>query len=149
MPTLVVMVGLPRSGKSTLARQFGFPIVSPDAIRLAIHGQRHLPSAEPVVWMTAKYMVKALFLAGHMHVVLDATSINAHQRAQWRSREWKTKVYVVETDPDVCIQRAIDTDQLDLIPVINSMYEEFCDHENAFDLGRYEQFWWAPQNPNK
>lgn len=53
-PTLVLMVGLPRSGKSTIARSGRVPIVSPDAIRLALHGQPFIASAEPTVWATAK-----------------------------------------------------------------------------------------------
>ncbi len=40
--TLIGMVGLPYSGKSTAARELGFPIVCPDAIRLALHGQRFI-----------------------------------------------------------------------------------------------------------
>ena len=35
---LIVMVGLPRSGKTTWARKQGYPIVNPDSIRLAFHG---------------------------------------------------------------------------------------------------------------
>jgi len=40
MKILILTVGLPRSGKSTWAAKKGFPIVSPDAIRLAMHGMR-------------------------------------------------------------------------------------------------------------
>lgn len=38
MKTLHMMVGLPRSGKSTVANGLGFPIVEPDAIRRAVRG---------------------------------------------------------------------------------------------------------------
>src|SRR5882672_916000 len=58
---LICTVGLPRSGKSTWARSQSFPIVCPDAIRIAIHGQRFISEAEPFVWATAKAMVRALF----------------------------------------------------------------------------------------
>lgn len=70
MVRLLVTVGLPRSGKSTWAKQQGAPVVNPDAIRLALHGQAFLQEAEPLVWVMAKYMVEALFLAGHSTVIL-------------------------------------------------------------------------------
>ena len=37
MKTLHMMVGLPISGKSTIAKGLGFPIVEPDAIRKAVY----------------------------------------------------------------------------------------------------------------
>src|SRR5258706_417694 len=53
--TLIVMVGLPWSGKSTWAREQGnWPIVCPDEIRFALHGQRFIAEAEPWVWTIAK-----------------------------------------------------------------------------------------------
>src|SRR5688500_7348676 len=49
-PELVVVCGLPRSGKTTYARTRNEPIVSPDAIRLALHGERFNELSEPFVW---------------------------------------------------------------------------------------------------
>jgi predicted kinase len=72
--TLIMTVGLPRSGKSTWAIAQGHPVVCPDAIRLALHGQPFIATAEPVVWATAKLMVASLFEAGHGVVILDATN---------------------------------------------------------------------------
>ena len=45
-----------RSGKTTWARQQGVPIVNPDAIRPALHGQRFEPRAESVVWAHLRYV---------------------------------------------------------------------------------------------
>ena len=39
---LILTVGLPRSGKTTWALAQGYPIVAPDAIRLAVTGQRYV-----------------------------------------------------------------------------------------------------------
>jgi predicted kinase len=63
---LILTMGLPRSGKSTWAKQQSVPIVSPDAIRLAMTGQRWVGELEDMVWVVAKYMVRSLFLAGMM-----------------------------------------------------------------------------------
>ena len=110
---LYMMVGLPRSGKSTWARwhssRHNDPIVSPDAIRLALHGQQFIASAEPTVWATARLMVASLFLAGHSAVILDACNITVKRREEWASREWGRIFVVVDTPPDVCIRRANDT----------------------------------------
>ncbi len=73
---LVMMVGFPRSGKSTAARQLATihnaPIVCPDEIRYALHGEDYIADREPEVWQIAHVMVKALFNAGHQNVILDA-----------------------------------------------------------------------------
>lgn len=124
-PRLTVMVGLPRSGKSTLARASGLPIVNPDSIRLALHGQAFNPAAEPMVWTLARYMVEALFYAGHQHVVLDATNVTRRRRAAWRSPDWVTEFAEVMTSKRVCAQRASDNGQVDLIAVIDRMARDF------------------------
>lgn len=124
-PTLTVMVGLPRSGKSTLAKASGHPMVNPDSIRLALHGQAFNPAAEPMVWTIATYLVKALFLAGHTHVVLDATNVTRRRRQQWRSAEWDTVYFVMATPVSVCKARARANGQMDLLPVIDRMSRDF------------------------
>jgi len=119
--TLILTVGLPRSGKTTWARQQGHPIVNPDSIRLALHGQRFQLEAEPMVWAIARYMVKALFLAGHHTVILDATNTTEMRRREWNDRDWVTVLHVVPTSRDECVRRALDQDDLYIVPVIDRM----------------------------
>jgi predicted kinase len=123
---LIVTVGLPRSGKTTWARTSGWPIVNPDSIRLAIHGQRFYGPAEPLVWATAYLMVEALRLAGHRRIVVDATNVSAKRRTEWESRypgavEWK----VIETSPEECIARARAEGDEAIVPVIERMAKEW------------------------
>lgn len=118
---LIATVGLPRSGKTTWAQQIGYPVVNPDAIRLALHGQRFAQAAEPWVWLLARTMVRALFLAGHRYVVLDATNATEKRREEWRDPEWTLRFKVFDTPAEVCIQRAQDGDRADLVPVIERM----------------------------
>ncbi len=137
MNTLIVTVGLPRSGKSTWAKevtkQIHSPIVNPDAVRLAITGQRFVKSAEPIVWTTVQYMVRALFEAGHNTVILDATNTTKVRRKFWLDEcrngfygdDTKVSFVVFETPVDVCKQRAIHGGQEDLVPIIDSMNENF------------------------
>lgn len=132
---LICTVGLPRSGKTTWARSQSLPIVCPDAIRLAIHGQRFIAEAEAFVWATAKVMAKALFLAGHDTVIVDATNNTRKRRNEWRSTEWDTVFKVIETPTHLCICRAHDEDDQYIVPVIERMADE---HE---PLGKDEILW--------
>jgi predicted kinase len=125
MGKLILMVGLPRSGKTTAARALGHPIVSPDAIRLAIHGQRYSAPDEPQVWQTARVMVQALFLAGHPTVILDATNGTRQRREAWRSAEWERAFHVIETDAETCRARARAADDPLIVPVIDRMASEW------------------------
>lgn len=122
---LIATVGLPRSGKTTWAQSQAWPIVCPDAVRLAIHGQRFVGQAEPFVWATVKAMVSALFLAGHKIVILDATNNNRKRRAEWMRGEWATFFKMIDTPADVCIERAKVEGDDQIIPVIERMAESF------------------------
>jgi predicted kinase len=122
--TLICLVGLPRSGKSTWAKTTGHPIVSPDAIRLAVHGQRFIAEAEPFVWAIAKAMVRSLFLAGHHTVILDATNNTRKRRLEWISKDWETVFKVVDTPDFVCIERARAEGDEYIVDVIKRMSAE-------------------------
>jgi predicted kinase len=126
--TLIMTVGLPRSGKSTWARQQGHPIVNPDAIRLVLYGRAYQREGERMVWTVAHYMVEALFMAGHQTVILDATNCRESLRKEWRNRAWVAKLHVVNTDPVLCRNRAIASDQEYLLPVIDRMVIDLLDN---------------------
>lgn len=121
MPTLILTVGLPRSGKSTWALQQGVPIVCPDSIRIALHGQAFVRESEPMVWVLAKYMVHALFLSGHETVILDATNLTEKFRKAWESPHWNTAYQLFRTPISDCYERAKASHREDLIPVIWEM----------------------------
>jgi len=125
MNKLICMMGLPRSGKSTIAKTMGYPIVSPDALRLSIYGQRFWGPGEKMVWATAHIMVRALFEAGHDVVIVDATNFNRSQRDQWKNSEWELYFKYVPTTKEVCIQRAIDGGWEDLVDIIEMMATRF------------------------
>lgn len=122
---LIATVGLPRSGKSTWARDQGYPIVNPDAIRLSMHGQRFVERAEPLVWAVAKCMVRSLFTAGHRTVILDATNTTRKRRDEWRSADWGLFFKPVGTPRDVCVERARSAGDDEIEEVINRMAAGF------------------------
>lgn len=124
-PTLILTVGLPRSGKSTWARSQGFPIVCPDEIRKALHGQRFAKEAEPFVWAIAKVMVTALFASGHRAVIVDATHIKKAWRDTWKDPRWINKFEVICVDQEEAVRRAKVLGDLEIIPIIEKMAAEF------------------------
>lgn len=121
--TLILTVGLPRSGKSTWAKATGLPMVNRDAIRLALHGQPFLLDAEDMVTAIETYMVKSLFNAGHKNVVVDATHLKEKYRKRWEGGPWEISLKVFDEPPHVCIDRALKDGRGDLIPIIERMAE--------------------------
>ncbi len=107
---LTLMMGLPRSGKTTEAHKIreatGAAIVSPDGIRLGMHGTLWNPAAETMVWSVAHYMVHGLFHAGHDHVILDACSVSRKRREIWNQGAlWDVDIVWVKTAASVCDSR--------------------------------------------
>lgn len=125
MKLLICTVGLPRSGKTTWARQQSFPIVNPDSIRFALHGHRFIEAAEPFVWATAKVMIDSLFKAGHDTVILDATNTTEERRQEWvkegKFRGFEVQFKVIDTPREVCLQRAEAESDTYIIPIIEKM----------------------------
>lgn len=122
MSKLHILVGLPRSGKSTLSKQLGYPIVETDAIRKALRCYPFDPKREPEVWDIAHKMVDALFLAGHEDVILDSVSHTSASRQAWSM--YDVVYHEVCTDVAVCVARAEALDQDYLVPVIERMAKE-------------------------
>ena len=128
--TLYVTCGLPRSGKTTWAGKMNYPIVNPDSIRLAMHGQRFNILAEPFVWAVAQLMVRALFLSGHSTVIVDATNTTKKRRDMWKSSDWDTKFVCFGTSIDTCLARAAnDTEMIKVIERMAEQFEQLDDDE--------------------
>ena len=125
-PILIAFVGLPRSGKSTIAKtlskELNAPIVNRDNIRLALHGQRYASEAEPMTRAIYKIMIHALFLAGHGTVIADETNWSKEARNFIKDGPWETRFYEVSTSPEICKARALATGQPDLLSVIDEMH---------------------------
>lgn len=121
---LIMTVGLPRSGKSTWARKQGIPIVNPDSIRLALYGEFFIEEAESMIWCIAEYMVKALFLAGHDKVILDATNLTRKSRDLWKDNMWKRSYVYFDTNEVECLHRAANDGRCDLSTIIIDMNKE-------------------------
>jgi predicted kinase len=137
---LIAMYGLPRSGKTTICRKLandtGAPVVNRDTIRLALHGHAYLGKAEPFVKAIGNVMVESFFLYGYSIVIYDETCFSRAARESLKSPLWKTQFYEVSTPPEVCKERAIETDQAYLLPVIDEMWarrEPLGEDEERYD----------------
>lgn len=122
---LLGTVGYPRAGKSSWVRNRSCPIVSPDEIRLAMHGQNYIQAAEPFVWATAIVMVRALFGTGERLVLWDATNTTKERRRMLYETGWTTFWHHVDTPYGVCVERAMAANRGDLVPVILHMHAKF------------------------
>ena len=124
--TIHVMRGLPRAGKSTAAAKYmaaGGVIVSKDSIRLALHGKPFVDWLEPEVADICRYMVSSLLYSGHRVIILDECFPTA-QSVKTVHRLWPMctiKEHLIDTPPEVCIERAIKCGQEYLIPVIKEL----------------------------
>jgi hypothetical protein len=92
---------------------------------LVIHGKVHDQSQEGKIWWFVRTMIRSLFMAGHDTVILDSTNVKVGGRSKWRSTEWYLDFVELKTDVETCKQRAIDTEQEYLLPVIDRMAEKY------------------------
>jgi len=114
--TLVATVGLPRAGKIT--EEHGWPVVEVDGFRYAIHGSHYNKQAEPLVWKHVRIAVRALFHDHHDVVILDSMMAAEERRNMFKGENFQTVFKEFHTSPEVCIERAKDSNQEYLIPVI-------------------------------
>lgn len=142
MPKLYVMVALPRSGKSTYVQEhFSDTVkVSADQLRLLIYGKRFMYKGESEVWRTREVMLKALMEQG-LEIVIDETNMSKESRRGLielaQEYLYQPVAIVIKTDKEVCKRRAIETNQEDLIPVIERMakkYEEVTEKEGFQEI---------------
>ena len=122
---LICMMGLPRSGKSTKARELGeklsAPVVNRDSIRTALHGQRFVAAAEDMVKAVAMIMVRHHFEYGYRVVIIDETNMKRSTRDFWSKGQWETSFLHINTSKEECIRRAKEFGDDEIQPIIEKM----------------------------
>lgn len=131
MLEMIIMVGFPLSGKSTLAEKIakkGYVIVCPDDVRLAIHGQKFYGPAEPVVWGVVDVMARSLLLRGQS-IIIDATNVTEWERNNWiKLAERMEANWVISwkhTSKEECIGRAFNDGRPEMVEVIERLADKF------------------------
>lgn len=106
--TLYVMVGIPGSGKSTVAAQLGLPVVSTDAIRLELTGDAEDQSANDAVYAVAHARTERHLAYGES-VVFDATNLTGSSRRPLRkmAHSWNARLVacLIEVDEATARER--------------------------------------------
>lgn len=110
-PRLIVTRGLPGSGKTTWAKTLGYPRLSRDSVRDALHGNRaHMPDQEHEVTIAQHAAVAALLRAGRT-VVVDDTNIAQRDLMLWEELADRTAAQLIVADQfllvpmEECIRR--------------------------------------------
>lgn len=108
---LYILTGPSGSGKTMFSQRqlkdksMGWPIVSPQEIRRARHGDPFCHTKDHLTWLTAQHMVAALFSAGHQNVILDSLALTVKHRDAWLNANWKRQFIVFDAPDDVCLLR--------------------------------------------
>lgn len=130
MKTIKILIGLPRSGKSTWLKnnKNNEVVVSADDLRYLVYNQRFWSEGESLVWSLRGIFLKYLLQQG-VDIIIDETNTTQKARKNIIDLAKKYDYYitgiVIEVLPDECIKRAKETDQYDLIPVIYHMAENY------------------------
>src|SRR5579859_1547095 len=137
------MCGLPRSGKTTRAKQLtGYVRISPDDIRQALYNGAYMPRAEAHVWAMAETMTRA-FLIADCPVVVDATFISREHRRRWADLGAEfgltLTIYFVDTGYVTCVTRNHGAGAVPMT-VIDRMLEHFerptAEEGNLFTISK-------------
>ena len=121
MKTLLMTVGLPRSGKSSWAARQGLPIACPDDIRVEMHGDRSIVwREEPEVWARVQAKLAEAWRAGHERAILDSTNTTMKARAKWCG-PYRREMVTFPTPTATCMRRARRDGHTELEALIERM----------------------------
>lgn len=132
MPKLVIMCGLPRSGKSTwVSENKGSSVVlSADNLRYLVYGQRFWTEGESLMWATHSIIFRMLLQQGN-DIIIDETNTTPKRREPLikMAKEFGYTVDCVwvKTSKEECLNRAIYLNDEIIPPVIERMSKEFIE----------------------
>ena len=147
---LLFLIGLPRSGKSTIAEKLSHfngyigdahyipydihiintkgntksrAIVCADSIRFNLHGMRWSTVAEPFVAVIKTIMIKSLLDKG-VDVIVDGTHTTPKSVEEMFHIDPEAEYCFIYSTSEICKARAVQSLQPDLIPVIERMNQQ-------------------------
>lgn len=128
-PIIKILVGLPRSGKTTYARNFPTtPTISADQLRYLVYGQRFWEPGEDLMWSIRRIVLEML-LEQRVDIIIDETNTTAARRKPIidlaRKKGYEIQVIIINTPKEVCIERAKAEGDNAIIPVIERMAAQF------------------------
>jgi predicted kinase len=106
---VIVLVGLPASGKSTWAREQGLPVLSSDETRLLLSGDETNQAIHNRVFGTLRYLLKQRLAIGMPVTCIDATNLLPKHRKPWIKIAHQSgalaEAVFFDTPLDECIKR--------------------------------------------
>lgn len=133
MSKLYMMIGLPASGKSTIAEKIskseGAIIVSSDEIRKELLGDINDQSKNNLIFETVEERIK-FCLANNQDVIFDATNINYKKRRAFLQRmrslySFEAIAILIATPYEECLIRNVQRERKVPEEVIKKMYYSF------------------------
>jgi predicted kinase len=143
MKKMYMLIGLPRSGKTTFRNQLikqktiDLTVVSADELRMLMFNKRFDVDNEPLVWYHRKIFLRSLMVHGK-NVLIDETNTTIARRKGLFDlcEQYKYDCIGVHiaTNRDICVSRALEDNDNDIIPIIDRMNNQF-EKPNLIDEG--------------
>lgn len=106
---LVILVGLPASGKSTWLAERGLPALSSDALRELLTGDPKNQTINRLVFRTLRQLAKARAEAGAEVTYIDSTALTLWERKCWvrfaQLHAWPVEALFFDTPLEQCRRR--------------------------------------------
>ena len=106
---IVVLVGLPGSGKSTYLKQMGVSGLSSDAIRKLLADDETDQTIHARVFATIRYLLRHRLAIGRPVSYIDATNLSRKERKNWVKFARLTGVEIealfFDTPLETCLER--------------------------------------------